>query len=138
MRGVLVVVVCLALLVAAASAYAAPSTTSPTPRAVAEAMQGCFDDPFTIVGPSDPAEGGAVIVNTSGGSFAIREYSVVRARNAAAVFVTRNPNFALLYVSFPERLGNGRLDTDVSDDFQRRVVDCFYGKYLGQDLIPYP
>lgn len=140
-RGLLLVLVAAMFLMAAAvlftarHAWAAPSTTTPTPRAVVDKMQGCIEGPFQIIGPADPLEAGPVVVSSPGGTFAIKEFEVTRMRNFAAVMLSRNPSFALLHVTFPERVGNGHLDTNGSDDFQRRVVDCFYGAYIGQDVV---
>ena len=132
-RWILAAVAVAALI--AVPVQAQQSTTTPTPRQVAEKMREmCRLDGASIIGPNDPREAGPVLVTLPDGTFAIKEYSVTRARNFAAIMISRNPIYSLLYVTFPERIGNGYIDTD-HDDFQRNIVDCFYGAYIGMDVV---
>lgn len=126
----------LALLAMAITAQvdAEPSQTSPTPRMVADKMSTCMQATFSIIGPTDPSEAGAVVVTTSEGAFAIKEFNVLRMSRLAAIMISQKPNYSLLYVTFPEQVGNGYIDTTPTNDFQRRVVDCFYGMYIGMDV----
>ena len=118
---------------------AEPGGTTPSAREVAEKMEPCVGQAFLIAEPGahlnpngDPVP---VQVTTPAGAFGIKEIAVTRFSDFATVMFSRNPRQSLLYLTFPEQVGNGYVNLDPADDFQHRVVDCFYGSYIGQDVI---
>jgi len=121
-----------ALTALVATADAQMRATSPGPRDVAERMETCMADHFQIV---ELGDAGDVLVTAPGGSFGIKEIDVPRIAGAASIMLSRNPRYSLLYLTFPEQVGNGYVNLDRPDLFQRRAVDCFYGSYIGQDVV---
>src|SRR5262252_3951775 len=116
---------------------AEPGGTTPSAREVAEKMEPCVGQPFQIaeLGAHPEADAAPVQVTTPAGAFGIKEIETTRFSNFATVMFSRNPRQSLLYLTFPEQVGSGYLNLDRADDFQHRVVDCFYGSYIGQDVL---